>query len=485
MTSLFIGWWAVSASVLALLARWFEIAFAWVGAEFVPTTAGSALLSGALLPALTVAMGGATWALLRAGKQHPGVAVAGGGIVIAVFGSVVTALRPYAFSDAWDLGTASAMAADLLWILSAALVAHVGITLLKGYLRVLAVCVAGALSVATLVLLAVAVAYVVGLQNPIDPAVLWYTLISLNELRGVAMSEMDAAGWAVLAVGIFLVSSPLLSLAIPRVRQRLFRPVECRGVGSALWTVVPIITALALLPTPPVLLGNGVLMRLVSTLSAPDLVVSPALAAAHRFDTRNARLAPVADSPIQNVVVVVLESHRRDATTPYAPELDTTPYLDELAHRGRVVEEMYAVVPHTNKSLVSIFGGVYPRLTPDFAANQPGGIPARGLPAMLASLGYATAFFTPATMEYEAKGQILDNLGFGERYGDGDFSTSGFVSKSYFGYEDRIVLDSAHAWIDRKTKTGTPFFLGLLTLSSHHPYKIPAVVPASSVQKRS
>jgi arylsulfatase A-like enzyme len=136
---------------------------------------------------------------------------------------------------------------------------------------------------------------------------------------------------------------------------------------------------------------------------------------------------------------------------------------------------MYAPVSYTNKALVSAFAGIPPSPEPVVGEVEafPGGVPAVGLPHLLAGQRYRTGFITPAEMEFERKDRILRNLGFAEHLGDGDFATQGFSPKAYFGYEDRIVLDRTFEWVDNAAASGEPFFLGMLTLSSHHPYDLP------------
>jgi arylsulfatase A-like enzyme len=179
------------------------------------------------------------------------------------------------------------------------------------------------------------------------------------------------------------------------------------------------------------------------------------------------------------VIVILLESVRARSTTPYAPALGTTPFLDSLAGTGLLVEQMYAPTSYTNKAIVSAFAGIPP--SPEAVVEQaeafPGGLPAVGLPRLLNAEGYRTAFITPAEMEFERKDRILENLGFSEHFGDGDFPTAGFAQKAYFGFEDRIVFDHTLAWIDSVRAGGRPFFLGMLTLSAHHPYDLPESFP--------
>lgn len=191
------------------------------------------------------------------------------------------------------------------------------------------------------------------------------------------------------------------------------------------------------------------------------------------YDLRSARLVATDSTRALNVVVVVLESVRQDATTPYAPGLPTTPFLDSLARNGLLVEDMYTTTPYTNKALVGAFGGVPASPEAALVEALPGGIPSPGLAGLLSEHGYRSAFVTPATLAFERKDQILRNLGFEEAFGDGDFDTDGFQRLPYFGYEDRVVLDHTLAWVADRAERSEPFVLGVLTLTSHHPYEPP------------
>ncbi|MEP0546844.1 MAG: LTA synthase family protein [Rhodothermales bacterium] len=193
------------------------------------------------------------------------------------------------------------------------------------------------------------------------------------------------------------------------------------------------------------------------------------------FDTRSLYLAATDSTRAKNVVVIVMESIRSRSMSLYNDELDTTPFLDSLARYSLVAERFYTPVSYTNKSIVSLFGGIYPGPEGYLLEGEalPGGIPARGLPSLLDDHGYRSAFFTPAIMAFERKDVILANLGFDEMYGDSSYPKAGFAQKAYFGYEDRVALDATLDWVEDADVSGEPFLLGLLTLSSHHPYDLP------------
>ncbi len=173
----------------------------------------------------------------------------------------------------------------------------------------------------------------------------------------------------------------------------------------------------------------------------------------------------------RNVVVIVLESTRADATTPYAPRLKTTPFFSKFAREGVLVERAYTVVPHTTKALVAILCGFEPEVTLSTIESQPGGLPGRCLPSLLAAQGYDTAFFQAPTGRFEDRKRLAQNLGFRKFVSGDDVPHEGFERINYFGFEDAIMLAPSEEWLARRGER--PFMAAYLTNAAHHPYDVP------------
>lgn len=186
--------------------------------------------------------------------------------------------------------------------------------------------------------------------------------------------------------------------------------------------------------------------------------------------------APVTCEEHPNVVLVAIESTRWSATTPYAPSLATTPFLDGLAKGGVQVKTAYTVVPHTTKALVPMHCGVYPKLVKSIIEPDEGAIPTDCLARRLAKAGYGTYFIQPARASFERREGLVKNFGFADFDSKETLPTEGFDESSYFGFEDDVMLAPALEWIDAQT---CPFFLGVLTLTSHHDYGIPEGFPTA------
>lgn len=317
--------------------------------------------------------------------------------------------------------------------------------------------------------------YFLATGSPADWQLLKYAVGNVGTLRELLAGSVRSQHLALLAVPW------LWSGAVWLVMRRRAPTRTGRTQPSAALSLAPVMLLLALAPRVDVApsVQSGSLHRIVRMAAADIAGVHekepqiPVVDGAPDFDARFLTLNRTDSTRTPNIVVILMESVRSRSATPYNPGLPTMPYLDSLASRGALIENMYAVVSYTNKSLVPLYAGIYPRPGRDVVEATRDAIPARGLPDVLRPLGYRSAFFTSATMDFERKDIVLENLGFDHTVGAEDLSTSGFYRKAYFGFEDRAALEPALDWARRTASEGHPYFLSLLTLTSHHPYDIP------------
>jgi arylsulfatase A-like enzyme len=188
-----------------------------------------------------------------------------------------------------------------------------------------------------------------------------------------------------------------------------------------------------------------------------------------------------------NVVVVMLESVRADATTVYTPSLPTTPFLVELAKESLVVDDMYAVIPRTSAAWVAILAGRYPgtrEIVKDYASRTPVAPLASSLPALLRARGYASAFMTPTSITYENDSEVIGALGFQKVVTADDIPPPVSGNVTPFGWEDRAALEPIGRWLDERTQHGDPFLLTVMTNVGHYPYGLPKDYPTRHYPSR-
>ncbi len=170
----------------------------------------------------------------------------------------------------------------------------------------------------------------------------------------------------------------------------------------------------------------------------------------------------------RNVVMIMLESVRARSVTPYNENIETTPYLDELAEESLLAERAYTTIPHTTKALVSAECGVPPHLAREITEAEPDGIPVPCLADLLKDRGYETAFFQPGGVEWENRPQLVENFGHEDLISLEDMNTEGFEQANYFGYEDAIMYEPIREWLE--ANGDEPFLNTYKTLTPHHPY---------------
>src|SRR5215203_4798283 len=113
----------------------------------------------------------------------------------------------------------------------------------------------------------------------------------------------------------------------------------------------------------------------------------------------HATLAQTSRTEKRNVVLVHLESTRARSVTPYNEDLNTTPFLNELAKSSLLAERAYVgSIPRSLMSNISVNCGIQPPPRQDL--YEPGSMPVPCLAGLLRDQGYSTAFFSSNADEY-------------------------------------------------------------------------------------
>jgi arylsulfatase A-like enzyme len=160
-----------------------------------------------------------------------------------------------------------------------------------------------------------------------------------------------------------------------------------------------------------------------------------------------------------NVVMVVMESVGAHRVELYGAPFHQTPNLLELAGHAMVFKRVYAAEAETSAALGALFASVYPdhdwpsitQLAPSLA------IP--GLPSVLSTHGYRTAFIHSGQLVFDRQGEFLKTRGF-DQIIDKD--------RDYDVPRDAELLPQTLTWI--MGDPSRPFFLTIWTQDTHHPY---------------
>ena len=189
---------------------------------------------------------------------------------------------------------------------------------------------------------------------------------------------------------------------------------------------------------------------------------------------------PAADSlnlGRRNVVIFTLESFSAEHSAFLNPDLypdgtGYTPFLDSLMGEGYTFMNAFSNGRKSIDALPSILTSIPSYRTPFVLLPQSLG-EVRGLPKLLGEEGYATAFFCGSqrnSMGFAAFASLagIENIfmreAFEETQGKDDFD-------DYWGIWDEPFLQYTARTLGTLDE---PFFAGVFTLSSHHPFVIPA-----------
>lgn len=181
----------------------------------------------------------------------------------------------------------------------------------------------------------------------------------------------------------------------------------------------------------------------------------------------------------RNVVIFIMESMSAEHSAHLMPELYAdkaqkgfTPFLDSLMRHGLTFRQMYANGTRSIQAMPSVLGSIPSFKTPFVLMPQSLG-ESRQLPAILADKGYQTAFYCGSehgSMGFGAYARsagverLVSREDYEARHGSGDFD-------GFWGIWDGKFLQFMG---EELSATPEPFFASMFTLSSHHPFVVPA-----------
>ncbi len=174
-----------------------------------------------------------------------------------------------------------------------------------------------------------------------------------------------------------------------------------------------------------------------------------------------------------HVLLVVIESGRRDLFAAYGGTAQITPRLDELTRDAARVTDAYVAVSHTSKALVAMHCGMYPTFTMAIPETRPGGVHMGCLPRLLGALGYDSMFFQAAG-NFERRATLLQNLGYRDIFVPTPQTAGTTPRRGYLGWDEEVLVEPL---LEHLRSRKEPTLSTLLTLSTHHPYLIQGSMP--------
>lgn len=176
----------------------------------------------------------------------------------------------------------------------------------------------------------------------------------------------------------------------------------------------------------------------------------------------------------KNVFVIILESFSSEhigAITHQTGNKNTnfTPFLDSLAAKSLVFEG-FANGKRSIEGIPAILASLPTWMTEDFITSQYSSNKFNSLASLLKAEGYNTSFFhggKNGTMGFDI---FCKSAGFDTYYGKNEYPDQNDFDGSW-GISDEPYLQYIAKTLN---STPEPFLGAVFTLSSHHPYKVPA-----------
>jgi phosphoglycerol transferase MdoB-like AlkP superfamily enzyme len=172
----------------------------------------------------------------------------------------------------------------------------------------------------------------------------------------------------------------------------------------------------------------------------------------------------------QNVFIIIMESFSAEYTGAYLAEKSATPFLDSLARQSMVFTQMNANGMRSVDGIPAILAGIPAQMEESFLASIYQSNNYKGLADYYKEMGYSTSFFHGGHNGTFNLDNFAYTSGFEKYYGKNQYNGKK-EDVSHWGIFDLPFFKFTGEEVG---KMKPPFLATLFSLSSHHPYEIPA-----------
>jgi phosphoglycerol transferase MdoB-like AlkP superfamily enzyme len=174
----------------------------------------------------------------------------------------------------------------------------------------------------------------------------------------------------------------------------------------------------------------------------------------------------------QNVMIIVLESFNFENMGIAHGDAGYTPFLDELSQKGILFRQAYANGRRSIEGIGAVVGGVPSLMAEPFISSQYMTNNFYGLGTLVRKKNYHSAFFHGAqngTMYFD---RFMISAGIKNYFGLNEYPRPEETDGTWGIWDEPFFLWTVDQIND--FPEGSPFLAVLFSLTSHHPYKIPA-----------
>lgn len=177
------------------------------------------------------------------------------------------------------------------------------------------------------------------------------------------------------------------------------------------------------------------------------------------------------NNAIDNIIVFVSESTPAGLLPLYGAGYKATPNLDRWSAMGKIFNNMYAHIPSTPNSMLSMVTGVYPMIDYKSALVEKVQFNTISLPQVLRNNGWNTSMFFSSDLSYGNMQNFLEQQQFAEIYDHSNLPCKDITEldrADLNGMDDSCMVASYTSWL--KSKKGKKNFSVLWTNQTHIPY---------------
>jgi phosphoglycerol transferase MdoB-like AlkP superfamily enzyme len=175
-----------------------------------------------------------------------------------------------------------------------------------------------------------------------------------------------------------------------------------------------------------------------------------------------------------NIVIIIMESFSREYTGIFNKDLDGgkykgyTPFLDSLLSVGLTFDISLANGNKSIDAMPSILASM-PSLETPYIISHYANNSINGLPLLLKSKGYYSAFFHGAPNGSMGFDSFSKMAGFDEYFGLNQYPGKGDFDGSWGVWDEPFF----NFFADKLNTFKEPFMASIFSVSSHHPFKVP------------
>ena len=172
-----------------------------------------------------------------------------------------------------------------------------------------------------------------------------------------------------------------------------------------------------------------------------------------------------------NIVMVILEGFAGTTVGAVGGDESITPNLNALAQEGITFNDIYANSFRTDRGLVSIINAFPAQPTSSIMKYPAKCQTLPGIAQHLKQAGYSTSVYYGGDIDFTNMRSFFYSSGYDTVIGQDALSFEEPMAQ--WGYDDRLMANYFADKVLEQAEKQQPFFMTLLTLSSHEPFDVP------------